>query len=101
MNSDYPITESDFTVRVVARGEGLEYRDVYGLYTFDLGYKKRTYYLQVPGYAGPDSGKRVLSKQDFDRIIPRIIKKLSREKLFGIFTLHYRVEIVGDNVWPA
>jgi hypothetical protein len=98
MNSDFPLKESDFTIRTVAKGEGLDYRDVHGAYRFDICFKKGIYYLQVPGYAGPDSGKRELSQQDFDRIIPRIVKELSYQKLFGFFPKHYRVEIVGENV---
>lgn len=101
MNSEFPLSESDFTIRFAAKGEGLEYRDAYGVFRFDIGYKKGIYYLQVPGYAGSNSGKPQISQQDFDRIIPRITKKLSFTKIFGLFPKHYRVEIVGENVWPA
>ena len=101
MDSEFPLKEFDFTIRFAARGEGLEYHDVYGVYRFDIGRKKGVYYLQVPGFAGPNSGKRQLSQQEFDRIIPRIKAHLSCEKLFGLFPIHHRVEIVGENEWPA
>jgi hypothetical protein len=101
MNSDLPLNESDFTIHFAAKGEGLEYHDAYGVYRFDVGRKGGTYYLQVPGYAGSDSGKRQLSQQEFDRIIPRVQAYLGCEKLFGLFPIHHRVEIVGENVWPA
>jgi hypothetical protein len=65
-----------FSVQIVARGEGLEYTDADGTFRFDLGMKRST--IQLHAYSCSDAAfqPRVLSDEQRQLIIPRIVAYL-------------------------
>jgi hypothetical protein len=78
-----------YTVRLVARNEGIEYRDEGGLYRFNVALKQKRWTAFLPGSKGDFFQTHVLTPEEYDRIGPRIIKYLESKKYFGFIGPSY------------
>ena len=78
-----------YTVRLVARNEGIEYSDESGLYWFDVVLKHKQWTVFLPGSKGEFFQTHELTSEEQNRIGPRIIKYLESKKYFGFFGPSY------------
>ena len=85
--------DGSFMVRLVARNEGVEYRDRHGVYYFDVSRVAREWTVLLPGSKGENPVPHELTLEEERRILPRITGYLSRIKWFGVFPRSYSVRI--------
>lgn len=62
----------DYAIRLVARNEGIEYREGGEVYRFNVSLANRQWSGYVPGTKGDFFEVHELSAQERDRILPRI-----------------------------
>ena len=80
-----------YTVKLVARNEGIEYRDQFDVYRFNVRLADRKWTVLLPGSKGEHYMKHELSEEERDTILPRISRYLEARKYFGIFGRAYPV----------
>jgi len=85
--------DKNYKIHLTAKNEGIEYRDDGGVYRFDVALIDDEWSLVVPGSKGDSYSPYELSKEEADRILPRVVKYLQRMKWFGFFWKSYSVSI--------
>ena len=92
--------QKGYTVRLVARNEGLEYRDEFDVYRFNVRLAGKKWTVVLPGSKGEHYVTHELSEEERATILPRISKYLGGRKYFGFFGPSYPVifEIVKSSV---
>jgi len=92
-----------YKLSLAARNEGLIYVDEHGVYRFDVSLRKGLWTIYLPGSFGEACQVKVLSDEERGRIIPRVVEYLGKLRWFGLFTRHYRVQVVerSDELPPA
>jgi hypothetical protein len=83
----------EYTVRLTARQEGVEYRTAADVYRFDVLLAGREWRLYLPGTRGEEFTPHELSDAEAAEILPRIVAFLARDRLFGIPIRTYTVRI--------
>ena len=83
--------ERDYTVRLVARNEGVEYRDQFDVYRFNVTLAGKKWTVVLPGSKGEQYATHELSDDERATILPRISKYLEGRKYFGFFGRSYPV----------
>ena len=77
-------TPADYTVALVARQEGVEYRSRGEVHRFDVLLTGDEWQLYLPGSRGEDFAPHELTEQEAAEILPRIVAYLEQDRLFGI-----------------
>jgi hypothetical protein len=72
--------ERGYTVRLVARNEGVEYRDQFDVYRFDVTLAGKKWTVVLPGSQGEQYATHELSDDERATILPRISKYLEGRK---------------------
>jgi hypothetical protein len=85
--------DKNYQIWLRAKNEGIEYRDDDGVYRFDVALMGNEWSLFIPGSKGENYTSYELSREEADRILPRIIQYLQRTKWFGLFGKSYSVAI--------
>ena len=85
---------SDYTVRLVARQEGVEYQAAGETYRFDVLLVDGAWQLHLPGSRGDDHAPYELTEAEAAEILPRIVRHLAHDRVFGIAYRSYPVRIV-------
>lgn len=80
-----------YSVKLVARNEGLEYRDECDVYRFNLFLTEKKWVVYLPCSKGESFKLHELTKDEYNKIIPRIIKFLENRKYFWMFGAKYPV----------
>jgi hypothetical protein len=75
----------EYSVRLVARNEGVRYRGPEGVYDFDVNLNGREWIVFLP------SVPEIRNQQDESLVIGRVSTALSRIWWFGIFPRRYTV----------
>lgn len=68
-----------FSVQIVARGEGLDYKDDDGVFRFNIGRIRSTIQFDAHSCSDDAFQPRQLSDEQRQRIIPRIVTHLQRD----------------------
>lgn len=74
----------EYGVRLAARNEGLEYRDEFEVYRFNVARKKRRWIVYLPGSKGEHFMTHELSDEERVRILPRIEEYLKGRRYLGL-----------------
>jgi len=85
---------SDYKISLVARNEGLDYRDSRGTYRFDVDLSRGIWNVYLPGSKGDNYEVHILSDEERPIILPRIERFLSTLKYFRWFGPTYPVSFV-------
>lgn len=86
------ITMSErYTVRLAARNEGLEYRNEFDVYRFNLKLSQGRWIVYLPGSKGEQFVTHELTDQERNTILPRIEKYLTSRRYFGFIGRVYPV----------
>ena len=85
---------SDYTVRLVARQEGVEYRAAGETHHFDVLLTDGAWQLFLPGSRGDDHAPYELTEAEAAEILPRIVCHLAHDRILGIAYRSYPVRIV-------
>jgi hypothetical protein len=85
--------KKNYTVKLVARNEGIEYRDEGGVYRFDVSLTNKNWVVYLPCSKGDFYQTHEFTEEEKRKIIPRIIDYLENRKNFGIFGSTYPVKI--------
>jgi hypothetical protein len=83
----------NYTVRLIDRGEVIEYRDVNDVYRFSGWLKDKTWRVYLPGSKGQHYEPRELTSEEQAVVLPRIRQFLESRKYFGWFGRTYSVVI--------
>jgi hypothetical protein len=99
-------TKHNYTVRLVARNEGIEYRDEHDVYRFGGWLEKKRWIVYLPGSKGEYYEPHELTDEEQNTILPRIKAFLEGRKYFGFFGRTYPVVIereppVSDRIAAA
>ena len=70
-------TGDNYSVRMVARNEGVEYRDAFGAYCFDASLDGGEWKVFVPPTVVVGHAQRELTQGEAARVLPRIVEYLS------------------------
>jgi hypothetical protein len=89
-----------YRVRLVARNEGIEYRDESGIYRFDVALKQKRWTVYLPGSKGEFYQTHELTPDEHERIEPRIIKYLKNKKYFGFIGPSYPAIFERESAVP-
>jgi hypothetical protein len=87
------MSKKRYSVKLVARNEGICYVDDYDIYRFDVTNAGRIWTLYLPGSKGPHYETHDLDEDEKARVLPRIIKYLEVIWYFGVFPRRYSVVI--------
>ena len=82
---DKSLFNSRYTVKLVARNEGIEYRDENGVHRFDVGFRNKKWFIYLPGTKGEFFLPHTLTPEERLVVIPRIERYLARKRYFGFF----------------
>jgi hypothetical protein len=82
-----------YTVRLTARQEGLEYRTDREVHRFDVLLTGRQWQLHLPGSRGEGFTPYELTAAEEAEILPRLVRHLERDRLFGIPIRSYTVRV--------
>jgi hypothetical protein len=85
----------EYKISLVARNEGIEYRDASGIYRFDVEPARRLWKVYLPGSKGDNYDIHELSDLERRTILPRIEQFLSTLKYFKWFGPTYPVSFVN------
>lgn len=80
-----------YSVRLVARNEGVEYSDEHGVYRFNVALIDGKWKVYLPGSKGENYHSHELTSEEEDTILPRVKKYLESRKYFGIIGPTYPV----------
>jgi hypothetical protein len=80
-----------YTVKLVARNEGIEYRDDGGVYRFNVALANDKWVVYLPCSKGDLFEAHELTAEEQERITPRIAKYLEGKKYFGVVGPSYPV----------
>lgn len=83
-----------YSVRLVARNEGIQYVDDVDIYRFKVSRDGEVWTLYVPGSKEPDYEVHDLDDEEKERILPRVVHYLERTKYFAFLRSKYSVEII-------
>jgi|HubBroStandDraft_1064217.scaffolds.fasta_scaffold302026_2 hypothetical protein len=83
--------KQNYSVRLVARNEGIEYRDEHDIYRFNTMLKNKKWTVFVPGSKGKYFEPHELTDEEQSTILPRIKKYLEGKKYFGFIGPSYPV----------
>jgi len=83
-----------YKISLVARNEGVEYVDENGVYRFNVSLENGVWTVYLPGTFGDFHEIKVLSDEDRNRIIPRVVECLSKVRWLGFFSKSYSVQVV-------
>ena len=84
----------DFSVRLVARQEGVEYRSAGEVYRFDVLLRDGAWDLYLPCTTGDDFMPHELTEAEAAEIMPRVVDRLAHDRIFGAVVRSYPVRIV-------
>jgi hypothetical protein len=90
----------NYTVRLIDRGEVIEYRDVNDVYRFSGWLKDKTWRVYLPGSKGQHYEPRELTSEEQAVVLPRIRQFLESRKYFGWFGRTYSVVIEREPRLP-
>jgi hypothetical protein len=82
---------SDYKISLVARNEGLLYRDSTGIYRFDVELSQKVWKVYLPGSKGENYEPHELSADETKIVLPRIEGFLATLKYFRLFGPTYPV----------
>ena len=85
---------SDYTVRLVARQEGVEYQAAGETYHFDVLLTDGAWQLFLPASRGDDFTPHELTEAEAAEILPRVVRHLAHDRIFGLAYRTYPVRIV-------
>lgn len=91
IEDEVAIVKQGYTVKLVARNEGIEYRDELDVYRFNVGLTDGKWKVYLPGSKGENYQAHELTVQEKTIILPRIAKYLESRKYFGFFGPTYPV----------
>ena len=83
----------EFTVRLTARQEGLEYRAGDAVYRFDVLLADGEWQLYLPGSKGEDYAPHELTEAEAAAILPRLVAHLAGDRVFGVAVRTYPVRV--------
>ena len=89
---------AEYTVRLTARQEGIEYRTADAVYRFDVRLTDDGWELYLPGSRGDAYAPHELTEAEAAEILPRVVAHLAVDRLWGIPIRTYPVRI---RRWPA
>jgi hypothetical protein len=75
----------DFKVRLVARNEGIEYRDAHDVYRFNLRLESKVWWVLLPGSKGEHFEPHELTPDEEAVVLPRIKQYLEGRRYFVLF----------------
>lgn len=75
----------DYSVKLVARNEGIEYRDAEDVYRFNVAFVDKMWVVELPCSKGEQFAEHALSDDERKRILPRIERYLRGRKYFWFF----------------
>jgi hypothetical protein len=84
--------QDNYTVRLVARNEGIEYCDKDGIYRFNVSLTGKKWIVYLPGSKGDFYQTYILTEDEQNKILPRVVNYLENRKYFGLFGSTYPVE---------
>jgi|SRR5450631_3854447 hypothetical protein len=80
-----------YSVRLVARNEGIEYTDERDVYRFNVAFADKAWSVFLPCSKGKYYETHELSDEERAVVLPRIAKYLGGRKYFGLFGPSYPV----------
>lgn len=83
----------DYTVRLTARQEGVEYRTGAEVYRFDVRLTEHGWELYLPGSRGEHFAPYELTEAEAAEILPRVVAHLATDRVLGIPVRTYPVRI--------
>ena len=83
----------DYTVRLTARQEGLEYRTAADVYRFDVLLAGGEWQLFLPGSKGEDFAPHELTEAEAAEILPRLTAHLRHDRVLGVPVRTYAVRV--------
>jgi len=83
----------NYTVRLIDRGEVIEYRDANDVYRFSGWLKDKTWRVYLPGSKGQYYEPHELTSEEQAVVLPRVRQFLESRKYFGWFGRTYPVVI--------
>jgi hypothetical protein len=86
----------EFTIRLVARNEGIEYREGLETYRFNISLVGGQWRVYLPGTKGEFFEVHELSTQERDRILPRIEAYLGSRRYFVLVGPTFPVTFVPE-----
>jgi hypothetical protein len=81
----------NYNVKLVARNEGIEYRDEHDIYRFNVSLKNQRWIVYLPGSKGDGYQVHELTDEERLLIIPRIKEYLEERKYCGVVGISYPV----------
>ena len=85
--------EKSYSVKLIARNEGIEYHDESGVYRFNVSLTEKKWVVYLPCSKGDFYQSYELNEAEYNKIIPHIVEYLENRKYFGIFGSTYPVII--------
>jgi hypothetical protein len=83
--------KQNYSVKLVARSEGIEYRDEHDIYRFNTMLKNKKWTVFMPGSKGKYFEPHELTEEEQSTIPARIKKYLEAKKYFGFIGPSYPV----------
>ena len=80
-----------YTIKLVARNEGIEYRDESEVYRFNVRLADGKWRVYLPGSKGENYQAHILTDQEKAIVLPRIAEYLEGKKYFGFVGSTYPV----------
>jgi hypothetical protein len=80
-----------FKVKLVARNEGIEYRDEHDVYRFNVSLRNQRWTVCLPGSKGESYQVHELTDEERLLILPRVKQYLEGRKYFGLIGSSYPV----------
>jgi hypothetical protein len=84
---------ADYTVKLVARNEGIEYRDAVDIYRFNVARSRGRWIVYLPCSKGQCFEPHELTDEERVTVLPRIAHYLETRKYFGFFGRTYSVSV--------
>jgi hypothetical protein len=82
---------NSYIVKLVARNEGIEYRDEHDVYRFNVLLRNERWTVILPGSKGESYQTHELTDEERLLILPRIKQYLEGRKYYGLFGPTYPV----------
>ncbi len=84
--------KNSYSVKLVSRNEGIEYRDENDVYRFNISLTDKNWVVYLPCSKGKFHKTHEFTEDEKKYIIPRIIDYLENRKYYGIFGSTYPVK---------